>query len=657
LGAPVVTLDDHPLPALQRSPTLLRLLAFLAMHRQQPQPRTVVVGLFWPELSEGRAQRTLNNLVWRLHTLLGERNPLLLSDRTTLSLHPQANLWLDVDEFDGLTQALLNPAMLMPPVQLARFEQALALYRGDFLQGFYDEWAVPWRQQWRARYLATLEQFVDHCQRSGELAHGLEIAMRWVALDPFYPTAQQRLLALYLELQRPLEAQHCLDGFVHSWRAELDLPLPTEIVQWALQHGLTPTHHTKGATVIQPNGAFPLFWQQPREQNFAYLQRAWEICGKQDELYDLMADRARQQANLLHAQAIVEQLQQPVAQIDILARRAWLASRQGEYAAALDLATEGLLLCDKTPESPQRALLHRLMGVASEEAGKFNAALHHYGKALALDEVHQCTAYLPADLSNLAAIHLGAGDYLQALHYLERAQRQLAPNALPTIQAKVLGNLGNAWLKLGQFQQAHAYFNQAQRAVQQSGEHDAEWWLGLCLAKWLHQTGETERGLHWATQHYHSVAQATGDAWALSALADLLAKLYADRQEGGQSLHWAQQTVHLAMQKGQWRYELRGHLRVAQAHLVLGQPNAALNPTNQAIALYNRYTQTLEEAAELFYTQARCALLTDDKTTASWAQHQAQQALQKQLASLPEGVVRQSFLHLQQTELQLLSAP
>jgi len=99
LGSLDIHCDDRlmPKPPTLRSQTLL---AYLVLHRQRPQPRDRLVGLFWGDRPERRALRSLSTASWRMRHSLPEQ-ALILSDAQTLQFDRFAVAWLDVRELES----------------------------------------------------------------------------------------------------------------------------------------------------------------------------------------------------------------------------------------------------------------------------------------------------------------------------------------------------------------------------------------------------------------------------------------------------------------------------------------------------------------------------------------------------------------------------
>lgn len=648
-GTPTLLLADKPLADLQRSRICLRLWAFLVLHRQQAHSRDRLATLFWPELGADRARRTLNNVVWRLRTALGEAGDRLVVTPETLQACLTSADWLDVTAFAERTQVLMASIAGEPLTQaLAQAEAALPLYRGDLLDGLDDEWCWPLRTQWRECYRQTLERLAEACLQQQAWERGLTLAQQLLTADPDRQSGYQYAMASAVGLGRQHAASTYFAAYQHHWTTELGLPLASDMLALAARHQLQPVASANTgnqAPVAQP--CAPLLAFPPAvASHSAYLQRQLEILIKNDELYDLMADRPRQHDNLLLAQGLADQLGDPAVQLDLLARRAWVATHQGDYAAACTFAQEGLRLAAQADLPAQRAPFHRQLGIASEELGDFRAALHHYTKALTLDEAQQQQVYLPADLNNVAAVQLTFGYYWQGLQSLTRAQALLAATPQPTLLIKVLGNLGYGWLKLGDLAQAQTFLTQANTLAYQIGEHSAAWWLATVQAKLYHLAGQEEMAASLAHQTYAAVNQ-HHNIGLLSYLADTLAWLYQNWGDGVQALTWAQQASGHAAQHGHWRYRVRGQMRLAQAYLVDGQAPLARAALTEAVKLYETKGQHLEEEAELYFTAGACAQALAQKKRTVQAQQQAETALARQVAAIPGPALQQRFLAVQ----------
>lgn len=687
-GTPVVTLGGQPLHALTRSPLLLDLFAYLITHRDRPHARLVLATRFWPEASEPRARRNLNSLLYRLQHLL-QTDPTsharyLVSDSQTVQFNPAAPFWLDVVEFETaaarLRQGLQERARLGDET-VRCLERAVALYRGDFLEGVYADWCAPVRDKLREQYLLSLETLITAHQMRGHSETALSFARQWLQADPLREEAHYRLIQLCAALCRTHEARAHYQHYEILWRDELKLPpsarmqalfrqlIPevvssTDVLNWDILDADMRRIREMVAAVRRQSDDLELrerLWPQiadeservglalkarfHHEEALSYLTFAVEATSYLppsrarderelalrracDEIYDLQADRKNQAENLQRASHIAESLDDVPARADILARQAWLARAQGNHAHAIALLQQMQGLCQGRENRSQVALAYRLLGIVHEETGDYRAALAAHTQALALDEALNNPTDIYLDLNNLATVLRYIGHYTAALDHLHRAQALLAPDAPLLATATLMGNVGNLWVKLGQWVRAADYLREAMALVQHAGDREAECWLGGKLAVLYQRRGEKDRALHVAL-HYYRLADELDLVQRATELAERLASLYCEIEEGRTAVSWAERAEALAQSHNMRRYRLRSLMRLAQAYLVLAEADSAFSCAQAAQSVFETWDQPTEDEAELFWTLARSAQAAGADAVAASAYTHAGTALRR----------------------------
>ena len=180
------------------------LLAYLGVTRQS-HGRDALAALFWPEDNQSKARGNLRRALSRLNKALGEGQ--LEIDRECAGIHPQADLWLDVDHFQGRLaecEAHGHGADEVCVDCLPPLTEAVSCYSGDFLAGFslpdspaFDEWQFFQTESLRQALASALERLVcGHCGQ-GDYALAIPFARRWMSLDPLDEEAQCQLMRLY----------------------------------------------------------------------------------------------------------------------------------------------------------------------------------------------------------------------------------------------------------------------------------------------------------------------------------------------------------------------------------------------------------------------------------------------------------------------------
>jgi ABC-type oligopeptide transport system substrate-binding subunit/DNA-binding SARP family transcriptional activator len=275
--------DGQP---LLKPPTLKSqsLLAYLALHRENPQPRDRLIDLFWGERPEPKARRSLRTALWHIRRCLPEEG-LILSDLHTVQLDPQGDLWLDVDEFE----------CEISHDEVARLQGGLALYRGDFMDGFYDEWVINERYRFESLFFEGLTRLMVGQEERGEHRAALGTALQLLEQDPLREDAHQVAMRAYCRLGQRNSAleqyRRCRETVLEELGAE-PMGETTELFREILERRF-PLEGVAEAVGVEmpPVGPAPSAGRNPldvvaraklvgREQEMALLDRCWQEAEK-----------------------------------------------------------------------------------------------------------------------------------------------------------------------------------------------------------------------------------------------------------------------------------------------------------------------------------------------------------------------------------------
>jgi predicted ATPase/DNA-binding SARP family transcriptional activator len=199
------------------------LLAYLAYHRQRSHPRDVLIEVLWPEADPERARHNLRKALSSLrHQLEPPGVPpgtVIRADRTTVQLNPDA-VSTDVAEFEAALQAAGRARSGAERAQ--RLAEAVALYQGELLPGYFEDWVLPEQQRLAEAYREALAQLVRHCEEERDLPRALDYARRMVAADPLREEAQCELIRLLGAAGRPDAARRQYEELERLLAQELD---------------------------------------------------------------------------------------------------------------------------------------------------------------------------------------------------------------------------------------------------------------------------------------------------------------------------------------------------------------------------------------------------------------------------------------------------
>jgi len=183
------------------------LLAYLACETDRPHRRDELAGLLWPEMPNQVARTNLRLTLHRLRQTIGDVDApgeaILFIDRESIWLNPDA-CQSDVAAFEALLDEVKKYSPCKPEHCagcLPCLEQAIALYRGDFLQGFalddnlvFSEWALLKREWLRRRAVDGMYRLAECHRQRGNHESALYYARKQLELDPWREEAHRQVM-------------------------------------------------------------------------------------------------------------------------------------------------------------------------------------------------------------------------------------------------------------------------------------------------------------------------------------------------------------------------------------------------------------------------------------------------------------------------------
>jgi len=238
LGAPKISLGGTPLTGF----TTMKGLALLMYLAVTPgaHARDALANLLWRDMPDRQAKKNLRNALPNLRALVGSH---LTITRHAVAFNRSSPYLLDVEVFRA---HLLSP---QTTTRGGTLQEAVNLYRGDFLKDFYirdapafEDWALIEREHLRALAIDGLQALALRCIEQRDYELGLATTKRLLALDAWRETAHQQhmILLAYSGQRNAALAQY------EACRTILDQEL-----------GVEPMAETTGLYEQIKAGAFP----------------------------------------------------------------------------------------------------------------------------------------------------------------------------------------------------------------------------------------------------------------------------------------------------------------------------------------------------------------------------------------------------------------
>jgi predicted ATPase/DNA-binding SARP family transcriptional activator len=200
------TRDDQNLTRF-RTRRVAILLAFLSYYRTREYTREELGEMLWPEQEEEAIRRNLRQALHSLRHVL-EPPPLpagsiLVVKQSRVSLN-RSLVATDIEEFENL--AAMARAAKDPAEQAALNQQAIALYRGELLPGFYEDWVLRERLKMEDLYVSCLRSLIAASKKENQYEEAILYLRRALAQEPLQEEWHTDLMEQYLRADRPASA-------------------------------------------------------------------------------------------------------------------------------------------------------------------------------------------------------------------------------------------------------------------------------------------------------------------------------------------------------------------------------------------------------------------------------------------------------------------
>ncbi len=226
LGAPSIRLGET---RTQDFPTeKVKLLFFyLLLFRDTTHSRTVLAGRLWGNHTDERARHSLSTALWRLRQWLDAlpvpaTAPYLLLQDGQIAFNTSSAYWLDVAEFEERIHWAQQMNALTPEAAAASLTRAIELYRGELMEGCYEDWCLVERSRLHQLFLQALTQLMVYHGKRREYTQAIAYGQRILQCDPLREEVHREVMKLLALNQQPAEALQQYRRCQDTLRTELN---------------------------------------------------------------------------------------------------------------------------------------------------------------------------------------------------------------------------------------------------------------------------------------------------------------------------------------------------------------------------------------------------------------------------------------------------
>ncbi|KAA3660509.1 MAG: hypothetical protein DWQ04_19210, partial [Chloroflexi bacterium] len=290
LGQYQAFLNERPLINF-RTQKMQALLAYLVVEKDRIHRRDTLMGLLWPDQLQKSAQVNLRQTLSLLRRAIpaqidtsGTEFHLLISDRQIVQINPNYPLILDVEKF--ITFCTVGQQQK----DAVKLEQAIELFRGDFLADFYlsdsnpfNVWAETQRERLRRLALDGMAALTAVYLSQNQLDQAEDLARRQLSIDNLREAAHRQLMMVLAENGRRHEALSQYDMLHKLLWDELGVaPEPaTQSLLAQIEAGELAAQSAESIKPIPTKGERPVFLEMaaltPASDHDAFVARMGEL--------------------------------------------------------------------------------------------------------------------------------------------------------------------------------------------------------------------------------------------------------------------------------------------------------------------------------------------------------------------------------------------
>lgn len=202
------------------------LLCYLLMYRHRAHSREALANVFWSNTPTMQSRANLRKALWQLQSELGESmvEELMLVSTEWVQIKPGAAIWLDVSVIEcAFAEVRRFSGEEMSDDHAQMVSDAVSLYRGELLDGWYQDWCLFERERLHTIYLSLLDRLMGYCEYHQEYERGLTYGTELLRYDRTREQTHCRMMRLHSRAGNRASALRQYDRCVAILTDELDI--------------------------------------------------------------------------------------------------------------------------------------------------------------------------------------------------------------------------------------------------------------------------------------------------------------------------------------------------------------------------------------------------------------------------------------------------
>jgi DNA-binding SARP family transcriptional activator len=200
-----------------------QMFQLLLTYRHSPLDRDQISEYLWPGADIAIAQRNFKITLNTLYQVLeperepGSESAFVFRDGTIYALRPNADIWIDAEDFMNLTKQ-------SGETEINSLGEAVALYHGDYLpEALYEAWAAEEREMLASLFLDSADRLTRLLIAEEQYADVIDLSQRVLTKDNCWERAYRHLMLAYDKLGDHGQVGRTYHRCVQALKDELDV--------------------------------------------------------------------------------------------------------------------------------------------------------------------------------------------------------------------------------------------------------------------------------------------------------------------------------------------------------------------------------------------------------------------------------------------------
>jgi predicted ATPase/DNA-binding SARP family transcriptional activator len=207
------------------------LFAYLILNADTSHRREKLAGMFWPDATEEKARAYLRHELWRIRKALPSKSKsdYLIVDDINISFDASAEYWFDAAGLENVNRG----------ESIKELINALSVFQGELLPGFYDDWIILEREHLQTIYEQKMMRLLELLEGEKRWSEILEWAERWISFGQAPEVAYRALMTAYDALGDRSKVYSTYERCVQALRAlDLETSEQTRALAFKRTHSL-----------------------------------------------------------------------------------------------------------------------------------------------------------------------------------------------------------------------------------------------------------------------------------------------------------------------------------------------------------------------------------------------------------------------------------